>query len=757
MRKIDIHEQALERFRLGVDADTKQKQRELESLRMYSGDQWPDMVRQARNAQPAQGNLPASPARPCITVNRLLEPVAQIVNDERESDVSIQLVPADDFGGVAPPPDPLEIELREGLIRRIQRESESADARTWAFLRAVVAGRGYYAIMTRYAKGATFDQEIYCRRIYNQNSVVLDPTHEQPDGSDADWGFIGVDIPYSQYLAEYPTNSQGKKNALFNLDDDEFRALGDESPDWFSVLDGDGDEAKMVRVVEYWYVHRESKELHLMPGGPSGAGQAVWADDLESYQAQQAAQGLPPAEPMQTRTEVEKSVKWCKLDGLQVLDETDWPSPWVPIVKIVGNELPPFNEDRQVDGIVYPAIGACQGSNFMLSKWVESVGLAPIAPWMVAEGQIEGYEEFYNQSNTRAFAYLPYKTRDLENNAVGAPQRTNVDTPISSLAASYQIFNQSVQTTTGVNDPQLGRNDPSLRSGKAILAIQNQGKRGTSNYMDNFGRSIRHEGRIMNSLLFPIYGRRPGRLARIVNGEDESQPVLIGQPFTMQGLDGQQMPQGVPPGQPSPEGAKEYKLTPDANYNVAVKVAKNYDTRREQEFAINASLIEQQPQLMSVGGDLFFKSQDGPGAQQWAKRMRVMLDPKVLAEIDKDQSQPQVPPQMQQQMQEMQGQMQQMGQALQQAQGELQSQFQLESLKAQTQKEIAQLKAQTDMQIAQMKVQSDMAMKSAQLDLTDKNTREKLEANAAQTQVEAAHNIERDAMQANQANSEEMF
>jgi len=750
-----LHQIAIDRYTLGVEADRKQKDRELEALRMYAGDQWPEDVKAARSGMPAQGNLPASPARPCLTVNRLLEPVAQIVNDERESDVSIQLIPADDFGGVAEPPDPKEIELREGLIRRIQRESESADARTWAFTRAVVAGRGYYAIMTRFAKGATFDQDIYCRRIYNQNGVVLDPTHEEPDGSDADWGFIGTDIPYKQYLSEYPKNAKGQKNELAGLDDDEFRTMGEEQPDWFSCLDGNGDEAKMVRVVEYWHVERTSKELHLMPSlEPGGPEVPVWADDLESYQAQRAAMGLPEAKPLQTRTEVEKVVKWCKLDGKQVLDETDWPSPWIPIVKIVGNELPPHNEDRQVDGLVYPAIGAQQGSNFMLSKWVETVGLAPIPPWMIAEGQIEGYEEFYNQSNARAFAYLPYKTRDLEGNAVGAPQRTNVETPISALAASFQMFNEGVQTTTGVNDPQLGRNDPSLRSGKAILAIQQQGKRGTSNYMDNFGRSVRHEGRIIDSLLYPIYGSRPGRLARIVTGEDEAQTVLIGQPFQMQGDPGQQRPVPVQPGAPQ---AQEYRLTKNANFNVAIKVAKNYDTRREQEFAINASLIEQNPSLMTVGGDLFFKSQDGPGAQQWAKRMKAMLDPRVLAVIDSDQGGQQIPPQVQQQMQQMQQEMQGMGQALQQAQTELQSKFQLESMKVQADREIAMLKAQTEKEIALMKIDAELRMKAAQLDLTDKNVREKLEADAARQRVEAAQAVEQAAMAVNQQMGDEVI
>ena len=55
--------------------------------------------------------------------------------------MGIELIPADDFGEMAGPIDHTEIELREGLVRRIQRDSEAADARTWAFSRSAIAGR----------------------------------------------------------------------------------------------------------------------------------------------------------------------------------------------------------------------------------------------------------------------------------------------------------------------------------------------------------------------------------------------------------------------------------------------------------------------------------------------------------------------------------------------------------------------------------------------------------------------------------------
>ena len=144
------------------------------------------------------------PARPSLVINKTREPVRQVLNSERQSDLGIELVPADDFGDLGETISEDEIYLREGLVRRIQRESKAADARTWAFNRAAIAGRGYWRVNTRYVPGKTNDQEIYIHRWYNQSCVTLDPAHEQPDGSDAEWAFVGTDMPWDQYKAEYP-------------------------------------------------------------------------------------------------------------------------------------------------------------------------------------------------------------------------------------------------------------------------------------------------------------------------------------------------------------------------------------------------------------------------------------------------------------------------------------------------------------------------------------------------------------------------
>lgn len=664
----DFLKVARDRFDQAQSAEKAQRARELEDLRFYAGDQWPDQIKSAREGQNAQNGLPPVPARPCLTINKTREPVRQVLNQERQSEMGIELVPADDFGELTEPVADTEIELREGLTRRIQRDSQANDARTWAFARSSIAGRGYYRIITQYVRGKSTDQEVSIQRIYNQASVTLDPNHEQPDGSDALWAFIGTYMPWEEYRIRFP-KVKGKPNTLADADDETFKSLGEQYPDWFTV---DGTH-RAARVVDYYYVVPQTRTIHHL------------ADGTAKYDAE-VVEG---DEIVGSHFDTQQTIKWAQIDGTQILDETDWAGHYIPIVKVVGDELQPYDKERRTEGMVRPAIDAQRAFNYMVSKWVEMIGLAPLPPWMVAEGQIENYETWYELATTRTLSYLPYKTRDHEGNQVGPPIRTPTDIQIAPVAASVQMFDEAIQSTTGVHDPSVGKTDPSLRSGRAIAQIVQQGQQSTSNYMDNLQRSIRYEGLIINDLLYPIYGR-PGRIARLIDPHGNPSLKIIGKPMVMQN--------GKPMVNPDAPDAQTFSLTKDANFNLVVKVTKAYETRRSEEAQLVGEMMGQNPQLMGVFGDLFFKNLDSPGHTEMAERAKLMLAPPIQQMLSQSGGQP-MDPQIMAAMQQGAAQMQQMGQALQEAQQVIQT----KQIESQARLQEAKLNADKDIALQQMR------------------------------------------------------
>lgn len=657
------------RFKFADDVDTDQRQRERDDLAFYAGEQWPTDVKLARQGQQPANGMAAVPSRPTLVIDNLREPVSQVINEGASSDLGVEITPAEDFGDLGIIPDADELRLREGLVRKIQRESQARDARLWAFDRAVKAGRGFYQILTRYLPGKTFDQEVYVHRIFNQASVLIDPSHEEPDGSDAKWAFVCVDMLWDDYKAKFPKAADGTNNwiASSSLSDKDWEVLGDQFPKWFKranptgVKNGDAkadQKVRAIRVVDYWYTVQESQTLCLLADGRN-----LWESDVpDSYPrlkgdedlTPEAVQALDPNTVMESRTVVTQKIKWAKIDGAQVLEQTDWNGPDMPIIKVLGEELQPYDGERRAEGMVRPSRDSQMGLNYMISKQVEMVGLTPLTPLIGDPDATEGYPE-WELLNTRVVPMARYRSYDDQGRPLKEPHRPNADPNLLPISQSIALFSAQVEKQTRVPAARLGDIDPVTRSGKALDRLTANSRNSTSNFLLNLVRSVRYEGQIENNLLYPIYGTRPGRLVRILTGKGESQLIAI--------HDNPQaaMPQEVALLQKAQSVAK---LTSDATFNVNIKVTRDFDTRRAEEAQQIGELLSADPQLLTWFGDLWFGNMDGPGHEELAERTKAMLAPPIQQMLQAK-AQGQVPPSPREQM--LQQQLQQANAKLQQA------------------------------------------------------------------------------------------
>jgi hypothetical protein len=169
-------EQALDRFNLGVDADTDQRLREEDALRFQVPEMaWPKDVKEQRKPQLVGGV--AIPQRPMLSIPTLDQPIQMTLNAEKAAHLGIKIHP------ISEEADDETAEIIQGLYRRIEVESRAGLARSWAFERAVKAGRGFYRVLTESDPdgGSPFDQKISIKRILQQGSVVMDPFAQEPD------------------------------------------------------------------------------------------------------------------------------------------------------------------------------------------------------------------------------------------------------------------------------------------------------------------------------------------------------------------------------------------------------------------------------------------------------------------------------------------------------------------------------------------------------------------------------------------------
>lgn len=583
--KEEILRVARDRFKLVEEAETNIRQLGLEDLQFRSGDQWPSDVKNERERK----------KRPCLTINRIPQFIRQITNDQRQNRPSIKVFPVDDKGDID------TARIYQGLIRHIEYSSRADIAYDTAFEGAVTKGFGYFRIVTDYINPTSFEQEILIKRIRNSFSVYLDPNSKEPDGSDTNWGFVFSDYSKDDYIAEFG------KTDLAGMDD--WESLGNRIPGWAS--------GNNIRVAEYFYKEFKTVSISLLSNG-----QTIETDKLQKP--------LPDGITVVNKRDASVPIiKWCKINGLEIIEETDWPGRWIPIVPVYGDELD-INGERILEGVVRHAKDSQRMYNYWASTETETIALAPKAPFIVAEGQIEKqHEAQWKTANTETHAYLTYKPTVLQGMAVGAPQRNVYEPAVSAITNARVQASEDMKATTGIYDAALGaRGNES--SGIAIQRRNSQSQTSNFHFIDNLSRSLRHAGRIIVDLIPKIYDT--ARTARIIGDEGDQEIVKINQEFQQKNGD-----------------MKKYDMGA-GQYDVAVETGPGFATKRQEALASMLDLTRSYPQIAQVAGDLMVKNMDWPGASEIAERLKKTLAPGLA---DDDQSKPQIPPEIKAQMDQM--------------------------------------------------------------------------------------------------------
>lgn len=577
------HDQLLElarsRFALVANAETDIRREALDDLKFYAGEQWPADIERSRNAD----------KRPCLTINRLPQFVHQVTNEIRQNKPSPKVSAVDDQGDVK------TAEVIQGIIRHICRHSNADSVRAWAAFYAAVTGRGYYRIVTDYCDPMSFDQDILIRRIKNPHTVYMDPACQEPDASDARFCFVVESLTKDEFKAQHPESEVAGA--------EDFSSIGDTDPEWVSE---DG-----VRVAEYFYIETKQTDLALLQDG-------------SVVELKNVPEG---AVVMRTRKADVPVVMWAKINAVEILDGPhEWPGRWIPVIPVLGEELD-IDGRTQLKGMVRNAKDAQRMLNYWESAKTETIALAPRAPYMMAEGQDEGYEGMWQQANTRNFSRLVYKPVTINGELAPSPQRQTFEPPIQAISIALEQSVEHLKATTGVYDASLG-NRSNETSGKAILARQQEGDTANYHFVDNLAIAITHETRILIDLIRRIYDR-PGRVARIIGEDDTEKQVTLNQPHH--------------------DGKTEQLYDVSVGkYDVAISVGPSYATKRQEAAESMMGLVQAMPDVLRVAGDLIVKNMDWPGAQEISDRLKKTLQP-GLAEDD---GQQQVPPQVQAQLQQ---------------------------------------------------------------------------------------------------------
>jgi len=668
-----VIEEAKEFLRFCSDNDSNNRVEALDDLKFAGGDQWPVEIQNSRLLE----------SRPYLTINKIDAYCRQITNQQR------QQRPRMKAHGMNNDSDEKVAEIITGICRHIENQSDADSAYDNAFDFAVRMGWGYWRITHDYPRPDSFDQEIYIKRIENPFMVYFDPNSNEPDGSDAEKCLITEVISKEAFRKMYPGADDGGGFTP--------RGTGDSQSEWITRED--------IRVAEYFYTERKRMKLLLLSDGTT-----CYEDEKPKETVMQDA-GIYVVSKRET---IKKQIKWCKLTGMQILEQRDWAGSYIPVVPVYGQQLIVDSKKKKF-GLTRMAKDPQRMYNFWSTALTESVALAPKAKFLLAEGQDEGHEMEWNTANIKSMPVLRYKQTDSEGRMAPVPTRIQPEPPPAGMVTALQGLDGDLKAVVGIYDPtQLPNGN---QSGKAINGMQQQTDMTNFHYYDNLTRSIRQTGRIIVDLIPHIYDKE--RVLRIIGADGKGELVTLNQP----GVDDQ----GV---------EKVLNDVTVGQYDVVMETGPGYASKRAEAFDSMVQMLSVDPTLMQTAGDLIFRNSDFPGADIIADRLAAA---NPMAQIDEKSP---VPPQVQMQLAQSQQTVQQLQQQIQAMQMDIQygasvaeqkdkamlQKAQIDAevrredskmrtstqahdtvIKTETQKEIEQMKAQLALLLARMDMRSERA------------------------------------------------
>jgi len=584
------------RLKLSADAESENRKEALYDLRFANGDQWPVDIKRDRD----------SDARPCLTVNITDAMVRRVTNALRENRPRIKFHPVKDT-------DIETAKVRDGLMRHIETSSNADYAYDTAVESAVRSGWGYIRVGSRYIDERSFDQDLTIEAVPNQFTYYLDPASTMPDGSDAQWCVASHWMRRDEYKQRY--GDRDPKGW-------QFVGAGEDIKDWSNNEE--------IRVAEYWRIKLVPERLYLV-GDHQGVYGSLYSSEMPTKE-QMAKDGLYV---IRERPTYRKKVQWFLLSAAKVLDKREWPGKFIPVVPVYGRQT---NVNGRIErkGMVRDLRDPARMYNYATTAKTEVYALMPKAPWMIAEGQMEGHEDAWRDANRKPIVALPYKpVQNPDGTMAPPPQRQPPPQPNTGFAEWGDSTKSDFLAVAGMpNDPGQDEQGQVI-SGVAIKKRQGMSDISHFDFSDNLSRSLRQVGNIISDLIPHFYDTE--RMQRIIGDDGTPRTVKINEKTA--------------------EGKVKNDLT-GGLYDSVVDSGPSYQTKRE-EGAINMMTLLGTPlgeTVAAAAGDIVVRSMDFPESDTIADRMAANMP---TAQIDKDSD---CPPKYQMMIKGLQQQLQQEGQ-----------------------------------------------------------------------------------------------
>lgn len=524
------------------------------------GNQWDPVVEQRRKDQ----------RKPVLTFNRLIAFVSQIVGNRLMNETEIRVYP--DKAGTK------EVaEIREGIIRSIFKNSNADFARDEAAKYQVVGGEGYFTLCARYTSDDVFDQELALEAVTDPYSVVMDPLAIEPSGEDAQWAFVGDDIPQQEFKRRWPwadeTSFLGEK-------------LWNQSGFWIYE--------DTIRIVSYWRMVTEGiKVLALYQDGTVHD-----VTEMEEFEYINYVETRSDGTPY-IREVPKRFARLYICAGNQILEGPyDYSCSSIPVYRVPGWEL---NDGEKVHrwGLIRFLKDPQRLHNYWRSTVAEQLVAAPRNKWLTTPDAVKGHEAKWRRAPTSDDPFLYYVDGEV------APVHIPPPAIDAALVNEAGMATQDLKDISNIHEAALGM--PSNEVSKvAIQQRQIVSDVGTYIYVDRRRLADQRCAKNINELIPEYYDTK--RTLAIIGRDDKTLVMTINDPSNPN----------------SDVTAGKYGLT--------VSVGPATETKRTLAQEQIMTFVNAAPQAAGLIMDLVAEGLDWPKAGEIARRFKMALPPGTIPE-----------------------------------------------------------------------------------------------------------------------------
>jgi Phage P22-like portal protein len=595
-----IWEEAKDRLQIASEHETDNRRRAKEAALFVEGQQWDNTPSTSISQDEIE-----------LTINLTSAMVTRVLNNIKQQRPR---------GKCHPVGEGADIEIAEiynGLGRHVETRSEASVAYDTAADCAITSGVGYFRLVAEYVDARSFQKDLRILPIRNIFTVDMDPGAIMPSGADQTWCLVSMKMKRQEYKRRYPDasnvqwNSVGRDEERLNWEDKEEIRLAE----YFRIRERE-EKLYLIRAADGSEMVRYRSELPRRVRESDGAMIVDLTDVEERFKAHGARiEG--------SRDSTKRQVEWFRLNGLIVIERQQIPGSYIPVFRVEGNVRDIDGRVRR-RGMVEAMMDPQRMVNYGEVAKIKRLGLAPKAPWVGAEGQFDGHDE-WDDANQKAYSKLVYKPVIVETSGGPVPMPPPQRQPPAQIEQGFAEFVQGMRSNllavAGMPNEPGQDQQGQVVSGRAIKRRQWLSDQSHYQYYDNLTLAIAQCWRVMVEW-FPFYYPEPGRVQRII-GEDSTPSMVTLNQKTQE---------------PGPDGQAIERIKNDLSvgrYDVVMDTGPGYETKREEGAENLIDLLRVGPLaeiIAKTGPDLVFRSIDHPYMQELADRL-MASNPEGLQKI----------------------------------------------------------------------------------------------------------------------------